>query len=90
MAAARAQNNRAMARFLARNGNRGQQSAGRLPHRSPPELVKGLVKGSAVALADGAHGKVSYLDPNLRIARVRTEDGRNLTVRQSELRALPS
>ena len=35
-----------------------------------------MVKGTKVRLAYGALGRVVYVDPNLRIARVRTEDGR--------------
>lgn len=51
------------------------------------DIVKGaVVKGSRVRLADGAFAKVVYVDPNMRIARVRTEDGRNLTVRRKDLR----
>jgi hypothetical protein len=71
-AAARAVNDAAMDRFNSRNGVR---------------VVKGaVVKGSRVRLADGAVAKVLYVDPNMRIARVRTEDGRNITVRHKDLR----
>jgi hypothetical protein len=45
----------------------------------------GVAKGSQVRLADGTAAKVLYVDPNMRIARVRTEDGRNLTVRHRDL-----
>ena len=45
-----------------------------------------VVKGARVRLADGAVAKVVYVDPNMRIARVRTEDGRNITVRHKDLR----
>ena len=45
-----------------------------------------LAKGSAVTLADGSGGIISYLDPNMRIVRVRTENGRNVTVRQGQLK----
>jgi hypothetical protein len=73
-AAARAINDSAMDRFNSRNGVR-------------PHVVKGaVVKGSRVRLADGAVARVVYVDPNMRIARVRTEDGRNLTVRHKDLR----
>jgi hypothetical protein len=48
--------------------------------------LAGLAKGSAVTLPDGSRGTISYLDPNMRIARVRTENGRNVTVRQGQLR----
>jgi hypothetical protein len=69
-AAARALNDRAMERFNSRNG-----------------VMKGRVeKGSRVRLADGATARVEYVDPNMRIARVRTEDGRNITVRHKDLR----
>jgi hypothetical protein len=71
-AAARAINDAAMDRFNSRNGVR---------------VVKGaVVKGSRVRLADGAVAKVLYVDPNMRIARVRTQDGRNMTVRHKDLR----
>ncbi len=71
-AAAIAINNAAMDRFNFRNGAR---------------VVKGdVVKGSQVRLADGAVARVVYVDPNMRIARVRTEDGRNITVRHKDLR----
>jgi hypothetical protein len=73
-AAARDLNNRAMERFNSKNG-------------VVPQVVKGaVVKGSRVRLADGAIARVVYVDPNLRIARVRTEDGRNITVRHKHLR----
>jgi hypothetical protein len=52
-----------------------------------PSVVKGaVVKGSQVRLADGAVARVVYVDPNMRIARVRTEDGRNMTVRHRDLK----
>ena len=70
--AARAKNDAAMEQFDSRNGG---------------PVVKGLVvKGARVRLADGAVAKVAYVDPNMRIARVRTEDGRNVTVRHKDLR----
>ena len=37
-------------------------------------------------MADGALARVAYVDPNMRIARVRTVDGRNITVRHKDLR----
>jgi hypothetical protein len=71
-AAAIAINDAAMDRFNSRNGGR---------------VVKGAVtKGSQVRLADGMVARVVYVDPNMRIARVRTEDGRNITVRHKDLR----
>jgi hypothetical protein len=45
-----------------------------------------LGKGSAVTLPDGSRGTISYHDPNMRIVRVRTENGRNVTLRQGQLR----
>jgi hypothetical protein len=73
-AAARALNDRAMERFNSKNGVH-------------PSVVKGaVVKGSRVRLADGAVARVVYVDPNMRIARVRTEDGRNMTVRHKDLK----
>ena len=51
-------------------------------------VVKGpVVKGARVRLADGALARVLYVDPNMRIVRVRTEDGRNITVRHKDLRS---
>ena len=72
-AAARAINDSAMDRFNARNG--------------AERVVKGpLVKGARVRLAGGALARVLYVDPNMRIVRVRTEDGRNITVRHKDLK----
>jgi hypothetical protein len=71
---ARNLNDRAMERFNSKNGVH-------------PSVVKGaVVKGSRVRLADGAVARVVYVDPNMRIARVRTEDGRNMTVRHRDLK----
>jgi hypothetical protein len=68
--AARAMNDSAMERFNSKNG-----------------VIKGLVlKGSEVRCADGTVGRVLYADPNLRFARIRTQDGRNITVRHKDLR----
>jgi hypothetical protein len=73
-AAARNLNDRAMEHFNSTNGVH-------------PSVVKGaVIKGSRVRLADGAVARVLYVDPNMRIARVRTEDGRNMTVRHRDLR----
>jgi hypothetical protein len=73
-AAARNRNDRAMERFHSKNGDR-------------PSVAKGpVVKGAQVRLADGVVAKVLYVDPNMRIARVRTEDGRNMTVRHRDLK----
>lgn len=48
-----------------------------------------LSKGSAVTLRDGQRGTIQYLDPNMKIARVRTAAGKSLTVRQSQLTPTP-
>jgi hypothetical protein len=70
VAAARALNDAAMERFNSKNG-----------------IVKGVVaKGSRVRLADGTVARVLYVDPNMRIARIRTQDGRNITVRHKDLK----
>jgi hypothetical protein len=51
-------------------------------------VAKGhVVKGAKVRLADGALARVLYVDPNMRIVRVRTVDGRNITVRRKDLRS---
>jgi hypothetical protein len=77
-AAARAINDSAMERFNSRNG---------VQNSSAERVVKGsVVKGARVRLAGGALAQVVYVDPNMRIARVRTEDGRNVTVRHKDLR----
>lgn len=70
VAAARALNDSAMERFNSKNG-----------------IVKGLaMKGSLVRLADGTVARVLYADPNMRIVRVRTQDGRKITVRNKDLK----
>lgn len=46
-----------------------------------------LKKGAAITLADGMAATVSYLDPNMKIARVRTSQGKNLTIRLGQLRS---
>jgi hypothetical protein len=43
------------------------------------------VKGDRVRLPDGTQGKIAYLHREMRIVRVRTEDGRNITLRRSWL-----
>jgi hypothetical protein len=45
-----------------------------------------LAKGQPVTLADGSRGRVAHLVENMNTVRVRTDDGRNLTVRQSTLK----
>ncbi len=78
-AAARAMNDSAMERFNSRN---------RVAIPPAERVVKGpVVKGARVRLAGGALARVLYVDPNMRIVRVRTEDGRNITVRQKDLRS---
>jgi hypothetical protein len=73
-AAARAINDSAMERFNSRN--------------RAERVVKGpVVKGARVRLAGGGLARVLYVDPNMRIVRVRTEDGRNITVRHKDLRS---
>ncbi len=49
-----------------------------------------LVKGQPVQLADGSKGKIAHLVGNMRTVRVRTEDGRNVTVSQSSLKPADS
>jgi hypothetical protein len=72
--AARFINDSAMERFNSRNG--------------AERVVKGpIVKGARVRLAGGALARVLYVDPNMRIVRVRTESGRNITVRQKDLKS---
>jgi hypothetical protein len=45
-----------------------------------------IAKGTRVRLADGTAARVVYADPNMRIARVRTDEGKSLTVRHKDLR----
>jgi hypothetical protein len=74
--AARARNDAAMEQFNSRNG--------------VARVAKGpVVKGARVRLADGTVAMVVYVDPHMRIARVRTVDGRNVTVRPKDLRKDP-
>ena len=76
-AAARAINDSAMERFDSRNG---------VTTSSAERVAKGpVLKGARVRLSGGALARVVYVDPNMRIARVRTDDGRNLTVRHKDL-----
>ncbi len=92
-AAAKRENDAAMARFNMRNraGARGAEAA---PARAMNGATTGatngaanaLRKGSAVSLPDGARATVLYLDPNLKIARVRTAAGKSLTLRRQDLR----
>jgi len=48
-----------------------------------------LVKGAPVRLPDGTHGKIAYLDPTLRIARIKLNSGKQITARQSVLKVMP-
>jgi hypothetical protein len=80
-AAARAINDTAMERFNSRNGAGSAASPA-----SGNSWADRVVKGSRVSLTDGTPARVVYVDPNMRIARVRTEDGRNVTVRRKDLR----
>lgn len=68
-------------------------SAGMVPHHlqsndaaaNPTEPP--FEKGQRVVLPDGTKGRIAYLIHAMKTARVRTDDGRNLTVRHSALRA---
>ena len=55
--------------------------------RNGPGTHPALSKGAIVTLPDGSQGKISYLDSNMGIARVRTDEGKNLTIRRYQLRA---
>jgi hypothetical protein len=48
-----------------------------------------MQKGSPVTLPDGSRGKVMHIVENMKTARVRTDDGKNLTVRLSALTVVP-
>ncbi|HUD21827.1 MAG TPA: hypothetical protein VMQ60_03200 [Acidobacteriaceae bacterium] len=54
-----------------------------------PGKTQELTKGSPVTLPDGTKGKVMHMVQNMGTVRVRTDDGRNLTVRQSALKVAP-
>jgi hypothetical protein len=41
-----------------------------------------------VTLPDGTKGRIAWQDPNRTIVRVKTEDGRNVTVKQRDLKEL--
>jgi hypothetical protein len=47
-----------------------------------------IQKGSRVTLANGTQARVEYVDPNMRIVRVRTAEGRNVTLRRKDLRGV--
>lgn len=65
-------NDTAMKKFNKRNGS---------------TVRPALSKGATVRLPDGSEGRILYLDSNMGIARVGTSGGRNLTVKQHQLRA---
>ena len=48
-----------------------------------------LQKGSPVQLPDGTRGKVAHVIQGMGTVRVRTDDGRNLTVRAKALTVVP-
>lgn len=75
---AKRENEAAMARFNMRN--RESRAT------DPAAAANALRKGSSVSLPDGTPAIVLYLDPNLKIARVRTSAGKNVTMRRSDLR----
>ena len=60
----------------------------RQPATPPPAANDHIAKGGKVRLPDGSVGTVAWIDPNLRIVRVRTDQGRKLTVRRNQLRLL--
>jgi hypothetical protein len=68
---AKAQNDAAMEKFNRRNGSLAQ-----------PVLSRGMT----VLLPDGSRGRISYLDRGMQIARVKTDDGKNVTVGRRQLR----
>jgi hypothetical protein len=69
---AKALNDAAMGQFNKRNGFSTQPA---------------FRRGANVTLPDGSEAKILYLDSNMGIARVRTNEGRNLTIRRHRLRA---
>ena len=56
------------------------------PAAKPVLKPAGLSKGDPVELEDGTRGKVAHMVANMNTARVRTEDGRNITVRRNTLK----
>lgn len=55
----------------------------------PDTKAPALQKGSPVTLPDGSKGKVMHMVANMGTVRVRTDDGRNLTVRAKALTVAP-
>jgi hypothetical protein len=49
-----------------------------------------LRRGAPVQLPDGTKGKIAHVIENMQTVRVRTNDGRNLTVRQTALKPVDS
>lgn len=73
-------------RIAGKNVKPAAAAARRLNNRAMEAFnFRNLAKGSKVQLKDGSKGVIAYLDPNMKIARVRTEDGRNVTVRRATL-----
>lgn len=54
-----------------------------------PKAETALAKGVPVTLPDGSKGKVAHVIQGMGTVRVRTEDGRNLTVRARALQVVP-
>jgi hypothetical protein len=69
---------------------RGSEAAGATlrPAEVSPGTIQSSKNGVAVRLRDGTRGRIAWQDPEQRIARIKTDDGRNITVKQSELKEL--
>lgn len=97
-AKAKEANDAAMTAFEARN-SAGDITAGLVPkptgqdfNKPPANTVDfnrpALAKGQSVTLKSGEKATIAYVDPNLRIARIRTADGTNRTVNQKDIVSL--
>ena len=50
-----------------------------------PKLQPAFTKGQQVRLPDGSTGKIAHMVANMKTARVKTDDGKNITVRHDTL-----
>jgi len=51
-----------------------------------PKLQPAYSKGDSVQLPDGSTGRIAHMIANMKTARVRTNDGKNITVRHDSLK----
>ncbi len=53
--------------------------------KKPGSFGAMLAKGQVVHLANGTRGTIQHVSPSMRIARIKAQDGKNLTVRHSQI-----